>query len=727
MQRSDIPYSQDLVLAGGGHAHAVFLRMWAMDPLPGIRLTLINPEPVAPYTGMLPGVVAGHYASEEAEIELWRLAGQAGAAMVLDEVTGLDADNNLIQLKSRPPLTYDVLSLNIGITTPRVVENGQAHVHPVKPMSSFLTDWQAYLDERRETEEVRIAIIGGGPGGVELALAMRHRLSAHRSVQITLIEREREILSDFHAGLRRSLRRELDRAGIDVRTQATVHEAHPDHLHLSSGETIASDFTVSAAGAEPASWLKDSGLGLNDAGFVRVDRSWRSLTHGRVFASGDIAHLEASPRPKAGVYAVRAGAHLHTNLKAALRGDPPKRFGLQTDYMKMIGLGDERAIAERGGFTFSGGWVWRWKQWIDQRFMDRYNRIQIMDMMTESLKEAPPLCAGCGSKLPRQALDEALSALASSSRDDVLTGPGDDAAVLKQADGRVQVLTTDHFRAFTEDPYVLGQIAAHHALGDVYAMGADPQSLMASVTLPEMIPSLQARTLRALMSGIQVVADESGAAIIGGHSSQGAEMSVGITATGLADEKRVVRQSGLNAGDVLVLTKPLGTGIMLAGEMQGLASSRDLAEAYQSMLTSHRPAAEVLSRVATAMTDVTGFGLAGHLLAMLESSGVSAEINLSGLPVIRGTIDLIERGIQSSLYADNQESLDRMTASETVISEPRFKLIFDPQTSGGLLAGIPESDLKSAIKECSKANQALFVIGKCIKTTTGPETLSVLA
>lgn len=724
MQTISVPLTRDLVLAGGGHAHAVFLRMWAMKPLSGVRVTVINPDPVAPYTGMLPGVVAGHYSREEADLDIWRLARCAGASLVLDRVTGLDPDAHLIQLENRPPLSYDVASLNIGITTPKTVMQGAEHVHPVKPMSRFLDSWDGFLNsDLVGNGPVRLAVIGAGAGGVELSLALHHRLTREtgQTPDITLIEQSDVVLSGATSSLRHRLLTELRDRNIKVLIGRSVKVATASDLTLDDGSSVPSDFTVSAAGAQPADWLHETGLALNANGYVRVDRSFRSLSHPDLYAVGDIAHFESSPRPKAGVYAVRAGKVLHDNLTSVLKGDPPRPHKPQSDYLKMISLGDKRAVGERGGFSVSGGWVWQWKNWIDQRFMARHNDLSPMTFIppdqgevadgVDAWQDQAPLCAGCGSKLAQAPLDLALQTINPPRRSDVLTGPGDDAAVLTWGETAQQVLTTDHFRAFTDDTYVLGQIAANHALGDIWAMGAKPQGLLVSVILPAMSDKLHECTIQGLMAGVQSVCDSMGADILGGHTSQGAELTIGISATGLIKDKAIT-QSGLKPGDALIMTKPIGTGVALAAEMRGLASGPVLAKAYASMQRLSAKAAEILSPHAHAMTDVTGFGLAGHLVRMCQASGVSAELSLSAIPVLSGVQALSERGIQSSIVPSNKSVEAVMKTDPEVASSPVRDLLFDPQTAGGLLAGVDRGQAADLILRLQAVGHDARIIGQ---------------
>ena len=302
-----------------------------------------------------------------------------------------------------------------------------------------------------------------------------------------------------------------------------------------------------------------------------------------------------------------------------------------------------------------------------------------------------PLCGGCGAKLGAEGLAAALATLPAPTRPDVLSGRGDDAAILKAATG-VQVITTDHLRALTDDPRLMARIAANHALGDIFAMGAKPQAALAQVILPRLSEPLGARTLAEIMDEAAKVFAQAGADIVGGHSSTGAELTIGFTVTGLAD--RPITKAGAQPGDVLILTKALGSGTIMAAEMAltrlpGVILGEAVATCLALMGESLAPAASALAPIAHAMTDVTGFGLAGHLLEICEASNAGATLRLADLPLLPAAEALAEAGEASSLAPQNRAAcLGRITGDQT---SARAALMFDPQTCGGLLAAVPAS------------------------------------
>jgi selenide, water dikinase len=364
----DYPLVQDVVLVGGGHAHALVARMWAMDPTPGLRLTIINPDPAAPYTGMLPGLIAGHYTQDQIMIDLVRLARFAGARLILDRVTGIDRDQRQLFLQNRAPIPYDLLSLDIGITSdlPQVA-GFAAHGFAAKPLGDYAQKWAEFM--ARDMDQPNLVLIGAGVGGVELALASAHRLRA-KFAKITLIQRSDTALAGVGAVARAMLLDGLRAANITLITGAEPAQIMADRVILQDGRELPSDFTLAVAGARAQGWLDQTGLKLHD-GFVSVGPTLQS-SDPAIFAAGDCAHLAFAPRAKAGVYAVRAAPVLLHNLTAALQKRPLRAFAPQRDYLKLVSLGGKNALADKWGLPLRGAWLWRQKDRIDRAFMAKF-------------------------------------------------------------------------------------------------------------------------------------------------------------------------------------------------------------------------------------------------------------------------------------------------------------------------------------------------------------------
>ncbi len=710
------PVVKDLVLVGGGHSHVAVLKRFGMRPMPGVRLTLICRDRHTPYSGMLPELIAGHYTFDEAHIDLGPLCRFAEARFYHDEAIGLDVTNQLIHCRTRPPVSYDVLSLDIG-STPRTSDVPGAHgnVVPVKPINGFIAHWESMLARVLSHHgDLRIGVVGAGAGGVEILLAVQYRLRQSLAEQgrtddhihYHLFSASEVILPSHNPSTRRIFEDVLRQRNVQVITDSPATDVEPGYLTTGQGARYQLDeiLWVTAAGA--ATWLASSGLAVDPQGFVAVHATLRSTSHPSVFAAGDIASVLSHPRPKSGVFAVRQGKPLAENLRRVLRGRALVPFRPQQKFLGLITTGDKYAVASRGNWALQGRLMWRWKDWIDRRFMQQYSTLPKMTATRqpalarglanaaaiEELSSIAMRCGGCGAKVGSTMLDQALGQLQPFARPDILIGldAPDDAAAASVPPGKIMLHTVDYFRAFIDDPYVFGQVAANHSLGDIFAMGGEPQSALAIVSIPFGLEAKMQDLLTQLMAGALKVLNEAETALVGGHTGEGAELAIGFAVNGLADPARLLRKGGMRPGDTLILTKPLGTGTLFAADMRGKAKGRWIDAALAAMLQSNRAAARCLHQHgATACTDVTGFGLLGHLVEMVRPSGVDVELSLDALPVLDGALETVRLGIFSSIQPQNLRLRRAMRGAEAFAGDARLPLIFDPQTAGGLLASVP--------------------------------------
>ncbi len=733
-----VPVIKDLVLLGGGHSHIAVLKSFGMRPIPGVRVTLISRDIDTPYSGMLPGLVAGHYTADEAHIDLIPLARFAGARFFHDEAIGIDPHTRTVSLANRPPVEYDVLSVNTG-STPSIneVTGASGNVVPVKPINRFLGHWERLRDRvGKHGPGVRIGIVGGGTGGVELCLSVHHALSAaptpSEDLSLELLTADEDILQEHSPGVVRRFRRILAELGIRVHTGARVVRVRRQALEDAGGREFRYDEILWVTQAGAPEWLAASGLKVDDRGFMLVNDHLQSLSHADIFGAGDAAIMMNHPRPRAGVFAVRQGPPLSRNLRLHLLNKPLSGFRPQRQFLKLIGTGNRHAVASRGPWSAEGRWVWRWKQWIDCRFMEKYRDLPDMDPDSASTRIPAPLrdaavdelanegmrCGGCGAKVGADVLAAALGDIDTISRDDVLVGldAPDDAALISVPAGRLSVLSVDAFRPMVQDPYLFGRITANHCLGDVYAMGAEPQAAMALATLPVWPEAKLVDELKQMLLGALNVFTQEGVALIGGHTGEGAEQSLGFTVTGLIEPDAALRKAAFRDGDVLVLTKAVGTGTLLAADMRAKARGRWIEGAIDSMLLSCRIAGIVLrDHGASACTDVTGFGLAGHLVEMLGDSSLGAVIDLDALPILPGASNTVADGMLSTLQPKNQRFAAKVGSTVEQRQRPEFTLLFDPQTAGGLLAGVPAENVSACLEElAARGYPAVAVIGEIV-------------
>ncbi|HNW00622.1 MAG TPA: selenide, water dikinase SelD, partial [Burkholderiaceae bacterium] len=496
----------------------------------------------------------------------------------------------------------------------------------------------------------------------------------------------------------------------------------------------------------------DTGLALDADGFIQVSDTLQTVTDPNIFAAGDVASMVNFSLEKAGVFAVRQGPPLTANLRRFVQGAALASYHPQRSWLALISTGDQHAVASRGWLGFAGDWVWTWKDWIDRRFMLRFHDLPSMNAggmpapppmqdtvklsQDESLQAVSAIamrCGGCGAKVGATVLSRALGNLLPVDRDDVVIGLNDpdDAAVVRVPPGKAMVHSVDFFRSFIDDPYVFGKVAANHALGDIWAMGAEAQSATAIATVPPGLESKVEDVLFQMMSGALEVLNEANCALVGGHTGEGRELALGFAVNGLIDDNpaRIMRKNGMQPGDVLILTKPIGTGALFAAHVRLAAKGRWIDAALQSMVVSNRLGAKCLSEYgATACTDLTGFGLLGHLLEMTRPSGVDAELSLSALPLLEGVVECVAAGIVSSLQSANVRLRRALRNQEAMVTHPRYPLIFDPQTAGGLLASVPADQADACVAALRKLGYAsTTAIGRILAHSDAVEPIMLIA
>lgn len=378
------PIATDIVLVGGGHAHVHVLAAFAKRPLTGVRLTLITRDLMTPYSGMLPGVIAGLYTSAQAHIDLVRLANATGARLIHAEAVGLDRAHKWVLLGDRPPIAYDIVSIDVGIVPVLAAISGAAeHAIAVKPIGSFIEKFKYLLENcRKPGGPRRIAVIGGGAGGVELLLSARTRLRAEArnrgqdpaAFSFALIT-DGEILATHNSKVRDAFRRVFAARGIALHEHQRARAVTGHAIELEYGTTLAADAVLVTTDAAAPAWFRDSGLALDPNGFLAVGPTLQVSNDPDALAVGDCASLLKTPREMAGVYAVRAGPPLANNLRRRARGETLKAWQPQRHHLALISTGERYAVASRGGLKAEGAWLWTVKDWIDRRWMRMYQDV----------------------------------------------------------------------------------------------------------------------------------------------------------------------------------------------------------------------------------------------------------------------------------------------------------------------------------------------------------------
>ncbi|TVQ12703.1 MAG: selenide, water dikinase SelD [Leptolyngbya sp. DLM2.Bin27] len=786
MMQTQPEIATDVVLVGGGHTHALVLRRWGMAPIPGVRLTLITDLVDTPYSGMLPSYVAGRYSFDEAHIDLRPLARFAQCRLVVDRAVGVDPTRQRVQCAHHPAIAYDVLSIDTGSTPATVAVPGAAeYAIAAKPVPALLRQWDILLAEveRHPQRPLTLAVVGGGVGGVELTIGLHERLiklladlgQPSSNLTLHLFHRGRELAAERNHWTRRRLETVIRARGIQLHLNDAVEAISRDEatgqrlVRGASGVQVGCDRVFWVTSASAPDWLPDSGLSLTDQGFIALGDTLQTLSHPNVFAAGDVATMVHHPRPKAGVFAVRQGPPLTENLRRYVQGQPLKPFRPQKQFLTLIETGDGRAIASRGPFALETALAHRWKDRIDRKFMARFSDLPLGQMTAQGHSAsktpsfaaaiadtirwampttrktlalpskaspaagAPPLpqCAGCGSKVGSSALAAALRRVGEdfpkTSSEAVLIGldAPDDAAVVTVPPGLAMVHTVDYFTALVDDPFVFAQIALKHCLSDLYAMGAQPHTVLALVQVPYATPAKQAEMLYQILAGTTKGLLASGTPLVGGHTTVGPQLALGFACNGVADPQTLLRKTGLRPGDRLILTQPLGTGTLFAAEMQGQAKGRWIENAIAAMLTPNQAAAAIFrAHGVTACTDVTGFGLAGHLIEMTRASGVTATLNLDALPLLTGATDTLAAGLLSSLHPQNLQAGEFIDPRGA--SHPLYPLLFDPQTAGGLLAAVPAAIAQTCLDDLRRSGYpAAALVGEVSTAAAAQYALSI--
>jgi len=755
---STLPVLKDLVLVGGGHSHVHVLKSFGMNPLNNLQITLISRDLMSPYSGMIPGYISGHYTYEDCHIDLCKLARFAKARFIHGEVEHIDADNKLIQVKDgRPPIPYDVCSINIG-SSPRMIHTNinvpNVHITPVKPIDSFSARWTTIVERISAStleHSLKFVVVGGGAGGVELVLAMQFRLRAvlrslgksEEFVNFTLVSSGPSLLTQHNKKVQDVFKRILAERGITLFLSKKVVNTDMDNasgiLTCEDGFQIPFDECVWCTSASCQNWLQTTKFDLDSEGFILVQDTLESISTPSVFACGDCAHVVKHPRPKAGVFAVRQGPPLTENLRRKICGIELLPFTPQSTFLGLISTGDKYAVSSKAELCEEGAHLWTWKDEIDRKFMASYSSdlsfvmpeaLPIGEVAaslgktgTDAIEQSQMRCCGCGGKVAPETLAGVLSQLKVGTRSTVLAGISqrDDAAILAVPgnDKVVLLQTVDFLRTFISDPFVFGKIAALHALSDIYAMGGTPISALSTALVPYALESKMATQLHQMMSGAVAVLEEADCPLVGGHTHENLELGLGLAITGTADKHLLLRKGAMMPGDKLILSKPLGTGVIGAAEMRGKAKGTWFLGAMKSMLVSNRQAAQIFgAHGASACTDVTGFGLLGHLKEMVqESRNVAVELEMEALPILEGALECFSMGIMSSLHSKNFD-FQANALDEKSFHHKAFPILFDPQTSGGLIASVPADRVLPCLTELLSVYPCAAVIGCVIEKPT---------
>lgn len=749
MNNNATPIVSDLVLLGGGHANIQVLKMLAMNPVGGLRITLISDQTHSPYSGMIPGYLAGYYSYEECHFDLRRICEELGQRFIKAKIISIDPQRKKIQLENRAEVSYDCASINVGIA-PKNIEysSDEAAVKliPLKPISKFIAHWDrliADLTAYKDSDSLQIAVVGAGAAGVEISIILKMLIDQNNwNAEVSLIHRHEFLVSAQDLLAQRKLSKTLKELGIKVLQNTLALKGQENGLVLKDeqGFIQTKDFyrVLTATQASAPQWFKHSGLPVNPDGFVKVTGNLLVENERDLFAAGDCIHFSPSPLKKAGVYAVRQGMVLEQNIRAFFTGKSAlKTFRPKKNVLSLITIGERKALVHQDSASILR-WMWPSLLWtvkdgIDRRFMQRFQAStfsrkpqhfnKIMPVPNSTLVPEDwesNTCGGCGSKLAASTLTLSLNKLDIPKDDSVLLGVkgGEDCALTRFSEHTLCLQSIDQFRSFISDPYLLGQIAAQHALSDIYAMGGVAKTAQVGLTLGAANKKIQQEDIFQLMSGVLDILTKSAVSLVGGHTGEGTELAISIAVQGEVALEQVLRKQLTKPENRLILTKPIGTGAIFAANMLAQANGKLVDQALSSMLQSNKTAMEIIKSFSVSgCTDITGFGLLGHAFEMLgknTDAALGVKIDYKAIPLFDGVGELFAKGYYASIAEENYQSLSAVLDAE--VSNQKFPALFDPQTSGGLLFSVPSDQTEACLKALHQNGVAeACVIGEVIE------------
>ncbi|WP_269616617.1 selenide, water dikinase SelD [Prochlorococcus marinus] len=714
-------FSDHLVLAGGGHTHALVLLRWAMNPKlkPAGMITLVNKASTTTYSGMFPGVVAGKYKIDEILIDLRNLASKAGVSFVLAEIEGIDLKEKKLLLSGRPEIEYSSLSLNIGTKTnlnsKSTISVDKCLAVPIKP---FFQSYKFIVgqDKHKDDSSAKpFVIIGGGLAGIEIAFSLRKRWP------------KRAIYLKVKSGrkINNNLLTHLKFLNIEI-TQKNPSDLYPKLI---------------CTGNKSFDWIKDSGLPLDENGRVLTKNTLQVLNYPELFAVGDCGVIKDHPRPSSGVWAVRSAKPLAKNLESLSKGLKLEKWKPQR---KAIQLLDINSINKKSKAFMSWGEVMigpfdflsRLKESIDINFISKFDLIKDIDSEMSSEKEMIK-CRGCASKLAFTPLRSVLKKLDSiePSADDSI-----DIGILNSSKNLIQ--SVDGFPALISDPWLNGRLLAFHSCSDIWACGGSVVSAQSVVNLPAVPNNLQQELLFHFLEGVNSALTIQGAKLIGGHTLESRKIaedpfSLGIesslTVNGTIDNKKYFwSKGGMKKGDQILISRSLGTGIIFSAFMNGKVRPYIIDSVLIEMNKSQHNVVNYINqltivkqhpKVVNACTDITGFGLLGHLSEMLESTNndqlkmnlepLKIVLKLDHIPVYDGVKELVDKGFESTLAPSNEvflknidgdknlkfELISNNFISNNSLYNTMLKILVDPQTCGPLVISCPSIYSERLTKE----------------------------
>lgn len=721
IQIEEIPITNDLVLIGGGHSHLSVLMKLSKRPINGNRITLITNEIDTPYSGMIPGYIEGIYSWRDSHIDLYRLCLKLNVRFIHAEVERVSAYEKEIYFKDRPKIKFDVLSINTGIqSNNREIKGAAKYCLPVKPISKLANNFLNKI-----TNFKSIAFIGGGAGSVELALAIKKRfLNINQDIKITIITGKRGLLSTFPQKTKLTSLKTLEKFKIDIIEYKRVLEVKPKQIILSDKSMLKIDKAILSTNSMTPKWLAKSDILLTKDNYILVNKSFQT-NYKYVFASGDVIDFNNQNLKKAGVFAVRSGKPLAINIKQFILGKKLVEYKFNKNYLALIGTSKRSAIATKYNLTFNSRFFFYLKKYIDQNFIKKFSDFKIRKKFTLEALKTDVLnifvkhkekitdkndimqCKGCAAKVPLNALKQALPKDIVSTSEDAVSVPGH--PELYQ--------TVDMISSIITDPFLLGKIAANHSISDMVSVNSKITSAMMILQLPLSKTEINSRDLEQVLLGANEIFKTIDCPLIGGHTMIGKDKDpiIGFSILGQKQKKIKIMKNRrkIKTKDLLILTEKIGSGLIFAGINNYLIDSYFQIDVIKQMIKGNLNFGKISNHLnILSMTDITGFGLANHLLNLIkrDNSKTGLTIYPNKIPLFEGVNECLNKDIKSSLFKSNYD----IAQKDIIYKRDKSKLdniLYDPQTVGGIAFIIPQEEKYKHFKVLKENNIKFTEIG----------------
>lgn len=721
IQIEEIPITNDLVLIGGGHSHLSVLMKLSKKPINGNRITLITNEIDTPYSGMIPGYIEGIYSWRDSHIDLYRLCLKLNVRFIHAEVERVSAYEKEIYFKDRPKIKFDVLSINTGIqSNNREIKGAAKYCLPVKPISKLTNNFLNKI-----TNFKSIAFIGGGAGSVELALAIKKRfLNINQDIKITIITGKRGLLSTFPQKTKLTSLKTLEKFKIDIIEYKRVLEVKPKQIILSDKSMLKIDKAILSTNSMTPKWLAKSDILLTKDNYILVNKSFQT-NYKYVFASGDVIDFNNQNLKKAGVFAVRSGKPLAINIRKFILGKKLVEYKFNKNYLALIGTSKRSAIATKYNLTFNSRFFFYLKKYIDQNFIKKFSDFRIRKKFTLDALKTDVLnifvkhkekitdendimqCKGCAAKVPLNALKQALPKDIVSTSEDAVSVPGH--PELYQ--------TVDMISSIITDPFLLGKIAANHSISDMVSVNSKITSAMMILQLPLSKTEINSRDLEQVLLGANEIFKTIDCPLIGGHTMIGKDKDpiIGFSILGQKQKKiKIVKnRRKIKTKDLLILTEKIGSGLIFAGINNYLIDSYFQIDVIKQMIKGNLNFGKISNQLnILSMTDITGFGLANHLLNLIkrDNSKTGLTIYPNKIPLFQGVNECLNKDIKSSLFKSNYD----IAQKDIIYKRDKSKLdniLYDPQTVGGIAFIIPQEEKYKHFKVLKENNIKFTEIG----------------